>query len=267
MCQVKLLFCLCSVDMSGVEDQAVRAKFSSAVEQLMSLCNEEDESNEGEGGDEYSKCAKREEEQEPLILHAPSTLPSVVSCHIERSENVLNSAVTNSTAGEGPQPEPLASVIDNETEQNSATLVHELDVDDDAEPHISEDDNDDERENDEVGVGDYQTASEVSNTADVHSYMFARVMDVSTTEMLPDQYMSAAVSEPASDSASTSGSYWQAQALPDAAAGLSGSFGTIVDHSLDGSSDEPTAAVNGLQSPESDDGYCAAELFTDTNTA
>jgi len=251
-----------SVDMSGVEDQAVRAKFSSAVEQLMSLCNEEDDSNEGEEDNEYSKCAKREEEQKPLILHAPSTLPSIVSCHMERPENVLPSAIPNSTTDEGPQP---ASVTDNETEQNSAMLVHERDVDDDAEPHISEDDNDDdERENDEAGVGDYQTASEVSNTADVHSYMFGHVMDISSTEMLPDQYMSAAVSEPTSDSASTSGSYWLALPLPDAAAGSSGSFGTIVDHSLDGSSDEPRVAADGLHSPESEDGYCSAEFFTNT---
>ena len=268
---------LCSVDMSGVENQEVQPTSSSSFAQLLSFCNKENNCNEVDNdlsneddSEEYSHVKLLEKaEAVPLIPHAPSSLPAV-SCHIGRPENVLSSAVTNSATGEDSQPAPLSSVVYNEMEQNSALLVHERDGDAAAEEDISEDDDDDDadddkRENDEAGECDYLTASEVSNTADMDSYMVADVVD-ETTETLPDQYMLAVVSEPASDSMSTSGSYWLAQALPDAAAGSSGSVGTSADHGPDGSSDEPTTVTDGLQSPESDDGYCAAEFFTNSNT-
>jgi len=244
---------MCFVDVTGV-DRMVRSS-SSTDDQPVSSCDEVAE---------YSKCKKREEA--PLDFHAPSGLPAdISSCHMKDSKNALSSASPNPTSEQGPQPAPsaLADTSNNESEHNleSEFTVHvnEHDVDAAAEEHVDEDDDNDEQENDEADADVYQAASEVSTNT--NSYSFAHVLDVNTVVNLPDYDTLSAVSEPTSDSASTSCSYWRAQVAPDDVTDSSGSGGISIDQSPDGNSEVSTTTADGSQSPESDSGYCAAELF------
>jgi len=246
-----------SVSLSNGAYGTVRASLSADVQSVStSVCNHEDD---------YSVCAKREEA--PSLLLAPSAPPAAISSLMDRSENMLSSAVANPASDESPQAVLLASTMpdtsDNESEQNTerrfTVQADQDDVDDAAEEDVDEDD---ERENGDLDV--YQAASEVCSYADVDSYRYAQLLDIDDAEM-SDYYAVAPVSEPTSFSVSTSGGYWRAQVVPDADADSSGSRETVVDHGLEGNSDESAAAPDGSQSPESESLYCAVNFSTNTN--
>ena len=237
--------------MPTVKDETLCSS-SSTDEQPSSLHDEDDD---------YSKCAKRE--KEPLVFDASSRPPADISCEMERSEDVLSGVDAERGSDDCPQTALLACDIsdtsDSESGQHVTVHVGERDVDDVAEDeHVDEDHNDsDNQENDDV----YQAASDISSAANTPSYMFAHMLDVDNSES-PDNDMVTSLSEPTCDSVSTTGSYWRAQTLPNAAADSSGSGGANVDQNLDGNSDEPTTIADGLRSPESEDGYCSVEFFT-----